>query len=169
MLKQQIEQDVKTALLAGDKDRVMILRGLKSVILYAEVAKGARDTGLTDEEILVLFAKEAKKRQESADLYTKGGNQAKADAELAEKTIIETYLPQQLTEEELGIIVDQVISTVEQPSQQNMGQIIGGVKQAVEGRADGARIAQMVKERLLHSWLSLLALPALGKVCKEKF
>lgn len=148
MLKQQLEQDLKTALLAGDKDRVTILRGLKSVILYAEVAKGSREQGLSDEAILVLFAKEAKKRQESADLYTKGGRQEKADAELAEKAIIEAYLPKQLSDEELIKIVDDVVSTFDSPSPQLMGQIIGKVKQATEGRADGARIAQLVKERL---------------------
>ena len=75
MLKQQLEQDLKTALLAGDKDRVTILRGLKSVILYAEVAKGSREQGLSDEYILTLFAKLEKKPQESDDIYTKVGRQ----------------------------------------------------------------------------------------------
>lgn len=148
MLKQQLEKDLKSALLAGDKDRVTTLRGLKSVILYAEVAKGSREEGLPDEEILVLFAKEAKKRQESADLYVKGGNQEKADAELAEKLIIETYLPKQLSDDELAAIVDGVVKEFESPSPQLMGQIIAKVKQATEGRADGSRIAQFVKERL---------------------
>jgi uncharacterized protein YqeY len=148
MLKQQLEQDLKTALLAGDKDRVITLRGLKSVILYAEVAKGSREEGLSDEDILTLFAKEAKKRQESADLYVKGDRQEKADAELAEKAIIEAYLPKQLSDEELAQIVDEVVGSFESPTPQLMGQIIGKVKQATEGRADGSRIAQLVKERL---------------------
>jgi uncharacterized protein YqeY len=148
MLKQQLEQDIKSALLAGDKDRVTTLRGLKSVILYAEVAKGSRAEGLSDEEILILFAKEAKKRQESADLYTKGGRAEKAAAELAEKKIIEAYLPKQLEDKELVKIVDEVISSLETPSLQQMGQVIGTIKQKTEGRADGARIAQLVKERL---------------------
>jgi len=148
MLKQQLEQDVKSALLAGDKDRVTTLRGLKSVILYAEVAKGSRAEGLGDEEILVLFAKEAKKRQESADLFIKGGNTAKAAAELAEKEIIEGYLPKQLTDEELVAVVDEAIATTGAASMQQMGQVIALVKQKSEGRADGGRIAQLVKERL---------------------
>lgn len=148
MLKQQLEQDVKTALLAGDKDRVTTLRGLKSVILYAEVAKGSREEGLPDDEILALFAKEAKKRQESADLYRQGGNMQKANAELAEKAIIEEYLPAQLTDEELAQIVDEALAQFETLSPQIMGQVIGVVKQKTEGRADGSRIAQLVKERL---------------------
>lgn len=150
MLKQQLEQDVKTALLAGDKDRVTTLRGLKSVILYAEVASGKRDEGLTDEEVLTLFAKEAKKRQESAELFQKGGNLEKAAAELAEKQIIEAYLPKQLTDEELNAIVEQVISEFDSLSPQMMGQIIGAVKQKTEGKADGSRIATAVKERLTN-------------------
>jgi uncharacterized protein YqeY len=148
MLKQQLEQDVKSALLAGDKDRVTTLRGLKSVILYAEVAKGSREEGLADDEILALFAKEAKKRQESADLFTQGGNATKAAAELAEKEIIEGYLPKQLDDEELIAIVDDAVATTGATSMQQMGQVIGLVKQKTEGRADGARIAQLVKERL---------------------
>ena len=148
MVKQQLEQDLKTALLAGDKDRVTTLRGLKSVILYAEVAKGVRDTGLSDEEVLALFAKEVKKRQESADLYVKGGNQQNADHELAEKKIIEGYLPKQMTDDELHQVVEGVVATLDEISPQSMGKAIGLVKQKTEGRADGARIAQFVKERL---------------------
>ncbi|HYH75217.1 MAG TPA: GatB/YqeY domain-containing protein [Candidatus Saccharimonadales bacterium] len=148
MLKQQLEQDLKTALLAGDKDRALVLRGLKSVILYAEVAKGVRDEGLPDDEVLALFAKEAKKRQESADLYLKGGDEKRADAELAEKVIIEAYLPKQLSEEELIAVIDALISEIGASGMQSMGPVIAAVKQKVGGQADGARIAQLVKERL---------------------
>jgi uncharacterized protein YqeY len=148
MLKQQLEQDLKTALLAGDKDRALILRGLKSVILYDEVAKGVRDEGLPDDEILALFAKEVKKRQESADLYRQGGYEDRASAELAEKAIIETYLPQQLSDEELIAVIDAAVSETGLSGMQAMGQVIGLVKQKVGSQADGARIAKLVKERL---------------------
>lgn len=148
MLKQRIDQELKQALLAGDKTLATTLRGLKSVILYAEVAKGSRDTGLSDEEILVLFAKESKKRQESADLYSKGGNQEKADAELEEKRVIDAYLPAQLSDEELGAVVDGVIAEMGASGMQAMGQVIAAVKAKTEGQADGGRIAVMVKERL---------------------
>jgi uncharacterized protein len=148
MLKQQLEQDVKKALLSGDKGLATVLRGLKSVILYAEVAKGARDEGLSDEEIIALFSKEAKKRQESADLYRKGGDESRASAELAEKTIIEAYLPKQLTDDELIRIVDSTIAELGMSDVQAMGQVIGQVKQKTAGQADGARIARLVKQRL---------------------
>lgn len=148
MLKQQLDQDLKSALLAGDKDRATTIRSLKSVILYAEVAKGVREEGLSDEEIIILFSKEAKKRQESADLYIKGNSEERAAAELAEKAIIETYLPKQLSDEELTSIIDEVISDVAASGPQAMGQVIGQVKQKTAGQADGGRIAQLVKERL---------------------
>jgi len=148
MLKQQIEQDLKKALLAGDKERATTLRSLKSVILYAEVAEGSRDEGLGDEAIIALFSKEAKKRQESADFYVKGGSEERAQAELAEKAIIEGYLPQQLSDDELTSIVDEVVAGLDTVGPQAMGQVIGQVKQKTAGKADGARIAQVVKARL---------------------
>jgi uncharacterized protein YqeY len=148
MLKPRIDQDLKKALLAGDKVLVTTLRGLKSVILYAEVAKGARDEGLADEEIIALFSKEAKKRQESADLYKQGGNEEKAAAELSEKAVIEAYLPKQLSDEELERLIDEAISNLDAAGPSAMGQVIGVVKQKTAGQADGARIAQLVKERL---------------------
>lgn len=148
MLKQQLEQDIKTALLTGDKGRATVLRGLKSAILYVEVEQGKRQDGLTDPEIVALFAKEAKKRQESADLYKKGGNDASAEAELAEKAIIESYLPEQIDDEALIAVIDRTVADMGSVSVQDMGRIIAAVKQKTAGQADGARIAQLVKERL---------------------
>lgn len=148
MLKQQIEQDLKKALLGGDRGKATVLRGLKSVILYAEVEKGIRDKGLDDEAIVGLLAKEAKKRQESADLYQKAGETDRSNAELQEKAIIEEYLPKQLSDEQLTEIIDEVIAGLDASGPQAMGQAIGQVKQKVAGQADGARIAQIVKERL---------------------
>ncbi|HSX35595.1 MAG TPA: GatB/YqeY domain-containing protein [Patescibacteria group bacterium] len=148
MLKARIDQDLKQALLAGNKTLATTLRGLKSVILYAEVAEGKRDSGLPDDEIITLFAKEAKKRQESADLYVQGGSQDRADAELEEKKAIEAYLPQQLSDDELKKIVDEAVTAMGATTPAGMGQVIGKVKQQVGAAASGARIAAAVKERL---------------------
>ena len=147
-IKEKIDADLKTAMLAGEKERVTTLRGLKSSILYAEVAAGKRDDGLDEQSIVALMQREAKKRQESAELYTQGGNKEKADAELAEKLIIEAYLPEQLSEKEIIQLVDEAIAQVGQPTPQQMGQIIGAVKTASKGNADGALIAKLVKERI---------------------
>lgn len=148
MLEQKIEQDIKTALLAGDKQRAMTLRGLKSVLLNAKVATGKRESGLTEDEVMTLLGKEAKKRQESADLYVQGGSQERADAELTEKALIEAYLPAKLSEDEVTSIVNEVIVSSGASGPQDMGKVIGQVRAKVGATADGALIARLVKERL---------------------
>lgn len=148
-IKEQLDADIKAAMLGGDKQKATTLRGLKSAILYVEVAKGSRETGgLSDDEVIEVLGKEAKKRQESADLYAKGGSMDKAEAELTEKAIIQAYLPAQLGDDELNEIIAKVIADTGASGPQAMGQVIGAVKQQTAGRADGGRIAQLVKEKL---------------------
>lgn len=146
-LETRLEQDLKTALLAGDKSRVTTLRTLKSVLLSAKVDGGKRDSGLTDDEVVTLLSKEAKKRQESADLYLQGGDQVRADAELAEKAIIATYLPAQLSEAEVTALVDEVMAEMG-TDKSAMGRIIGEAKKRAGAAADGGVIARIVKEKL---------------------
>lgn len=149
MLEQKLEQDLKTAMLAGDAERVMTLRNLKSALLNLKVASGKRESGLTDEEVLPILSKEAKKRQESADFYVQGGSQDRADKELSEKAIIEEYLPKQLSLEEITAIVDEVISTLDVRGPSAMGQVMGQVKAKTGASADGSLIAKIVKEKLI--------------------
>lgn len=147
-LKQQIDQDLKTAMLAKDTQTVSVLRGLKGAVLNVEIQNNSRDTGLTDQEVIAVFTKEAKKRQESAEMYKQGNRPEKAQAEEQEKAIIDKYLPQQLTDEELTTIIDEAITSTGAQGPQAMGQVIGAVKGKVAGQADGGRIAAMVKEKL---------------------
>src|SRR6185503_16408859 len=135
-LKEQIEKDLKTALLAGDKQSALVLRGLKSTILNVEIEKGAREQGLPNDQVMAVFAKEAKKRQESADMYQQGGSPDRAKAELEEKTIIEKYLPKQMDDDELAKIIDEAIASIGAAGPQAMGQVIGTVKGKVGGQAD---------------------------------
>jgi uncharacterized protein YqeY len=148
MLENKLEQDIKTALLAHDAQRVSVLRGLKSVLLNVKVAEGKRDSGLEDDQVLAIFAKEAKKRQESADLYKQGGDADRQAAELAEKAIIEEYLPEQLSEKELGKLVDEAIAATGAKEQKDMGKVIGMVRSKAGAGADGAAIARLTKEKL---------------------
>lgn len=148
MLKAKLDQDIKNSLLAGDKTRATVLRNLKSAILYAEVAANQREAGLDDKAVLEVLAKESKKRQESADLYIKGGDQNRAKAEMDEKAMIDEYLPTQLSDQELSQLVEKVCVDQPEVSLQAMGKIIADVKKQADGRADGARIANAVKERL---------------------
>lgn len=147
-VKERIEVDLKTAMLAGDKPLVSTLRGLKSAILYEEVAKDARENGLPENEVMAVLAKEAKKRQESADLYSQGGNTDLQNAELSEKAVIEGYLPAQISDEELAEIIGQEIEKAGATDMKQMGQVIAAVKLRTESQADGGRIADAVKERL---------------------
>ena len=148
MLEKQIEQDLKAALLGGDQLKVQTLRGLKSALLYLKVEKGKRDTGLSEEEEISVLSKEAKKRQESADLFLKGGNEEKAHAELEEKKIIENYLPEQLEEEDIKKIIATEIVSLGADKPSDMGKVIAAVKEKTAGAADGGTIARMVKEQL---------------------
>ena len=134
--------------MAGEKTRATTLRGIKSVLLNVKVAQGKRDTGLNDDEVIPILSKEAKKRQESADFYVQGGNQTKADAELTEKALIEDYLPEQLSEEEITKLVDEAIQATGAQGPQDMGKVIGMVRNNTAGSADGAVIARLAKEKL---------------------
>lgn len=145
-LKAQIEDELKTAMIARDQTLVTTLRGLKASILNAEVAKGVREVGLPDDEIIQLLSKEAKKRQESADFFVQGGSPERAEAELAEKAVIEKFLPARMSDAELTAVIDGVIGELGDSA--NMGQVIGLSKTEAGPAADGATIARLVKERL---------------------
>jgi uncharacterized protein YqeY len=147
-LEKRIEQDLKTALLARDKVTTETLRGLKAALLSVKVEQGKRESGLSDDEVIAVLSKEAKKRQESADLFTQGGNQQKAEAELTEKTLIETYLPAQLSDEEITKLVNETIGATGASGPQDMGKVIGAVKAKAGASADGAVVARIAKERL---------------------
>ena len=148
MLEQRLEQDLKTALLGGDTARVTTLRNLKAALLNLKVATGKRDSGLSDDEILGVLSKQAKQRQESADLYVQGGDQARADQELSENKLIEEYLPALLSEADIASAVDDAIISTGASGLAAMGQVIGQVKGKLGAAADGAVIAHIAKEKL---------------------
>jgi uncharacterized protein YqeY len=146
MLETKLDADIKQALLGGDKPRAEVLRGLKSVILNEKIAKGLRDTGLTDEQVMTIIVREVKKRNESAEMYAKADAKDRADKELSEKAVLEEYLPKQMNDEELQAVVANIISLLGKDAQ--MGQVIGAVRQKVGAAADGGRIAAAVKAKL---------------------
>lgn len=147
-LKSQIENDVKAALLGGDRFRTDVLRGLKAAILNEEVAKGAREDGLDDAAIEQLIAREVKKRLDSAQQYEAAGRPELVEAEKAEAAVLEEYLPEQLSEDDIKKVVDETITALGVSGPQAMGQVIGAVKGKLGNTADGATIARLVKEAL---------------------
>jgi len=147
-LKDQIQNDLKAALLGGDRFSGDVLRGLKAAILNEEVATGKRDEGLGDEDIEKIVAREVKKRNESAALYDQNDRSELADDERKEIEVLANYLPEQLSEEKLREIITAKITELGVSGPQAMGQVIGAVKQQVGNTADGATLARIVKESL---------------------
>lgn len=147
-LKQRIENDIKAALLGGDRFAVETLRGLKAAILNVEVAENKRDTGLDDAVIEQIVAKEVKKRHESATLYADNGRPESAESERKEAEILSVYLPVQLDEDELKQVIASKVNELGASGMQGMGQVIGAVKAQVGNTADGATVARLVKEAL---------------------
>jgi len=144
-LKQRIQDDLKAALLGGDRFAGETLRGLKAAILNEEVAQSKRDEGLDDAEIEQIIAKEVKKRNESAALYDQNMRQDSAADERREAEILMNYLPKQLSEAELKTVVDVKIRELGATDVKMMGQVIGAVKKDVGNTADGGMIARLVK------------------------
>ncbi len=147
-LKSQIENDLKAALLGGDRFRTDVLRGLKAVILNEEVAQGKRDEGLSDATVEQLIAREVKKRVDSAQQYGAANRPELVEAEQAEAKVLEEYLPEQLSEDDIKKTVDETIAALGVSGPQAMGQVIGAVKGKLGNTADGGTIARLVKEAL---------------------
>lgn len=149
MIKQTIDQDIKSSMLSGDKRTANALRNVKSALLTAEIAAGKREEGLSDPETISLLQKEQKKRVEAAELYDRGGNAEQAIEERFEEALIQKYLPKQLTEEDINALIDQSIEELGiELDNQAMGRLIGSVKEKSGGAAAGAIVAKLVKARL---------------------
>ena len=146
-LKKQIEDDIKKAMLAKEKDELRALRSIKSMILLAETEKGAGGN-LSQESEMKLLSKAAKQRKDSADLYQEQNREDLASAELAELDIINRYLPKPLTDEEIIVILKGIIEQTGAAGPQDMGKVMGLAMKQLAGKADGKVISQNVKSLL---------------------
>lgn len=147
-LKEQIQNDMKAALLSGNRFEGEVLRSLKAVVLNEEVSLGKREEGLDDSAIEKLIAKEVKKRQESIAIYRQNDRTDLAENEQREVEVLNQYLPKQLTEAELLELAKEVISQTGASNPQQMGQVIGAIKVKAGAAADGAMVAKIVKDLL---------------------
>jgi len=147
-LKEQINNDLKAALLGGNRFAGEVLRGLKAVILNEEVAKDKRDEGLDDSVIEQLIVREVKKRNESAVIYDNANRPELAADERSEAKILSVYLPKQLSEAEVDAVVRRIVSELGISGPSAMGQVIGAVKKELGNAADGTLVAQLVKSAL---------------------
>ena len=143
----QISEDIKAAMKARDKVRLETLRNIKKVFLEAKTAPGANDT-LLDADALKIIAKLAKQGKETAVTYTQAGRQDLADAELAQVEVLESYLPKQLSSEEIEAELKKIIVEVGASSMKDMGRVMGTASKQLAGKADGRIISEIVKRLL---------------------
>ncbi|MEQ6119510.1 GatB/YqeY domain-containing protein [Reichenbachiella sp. MALMAid0571] len=146
-LKQQIDGDIKSAMLAKEKDRLRALRAIKSMILLAESEKGAGD-GLSQDVEMKLLTKAVKQRKDSYELFIAQGREDLAKIEKDELDVINTYLPQQLSEDEIKTELEKIIAQVGASSPQDMGKVMGVATKSLAGKADGKIISTLVKTLL---------------------
>ncbi|NBW34746.1 MAG: GatB/YqeY domain-containing protein [Cytophagia bacterium] len=146
-LKQQIDQDIKQAMLAKNKEELEALRGIKSLILLAETEKGGSGEVASDIENKLLM-KAAKQRKESADIFTQQNRADLAEKELKQLEVISRYLPKQLNEEELTAELKKIIEATGAKSPADMGKVMGAATKQLSGKADGKMISELVKKLL---------------------
>lgn len=147
MLFDQISEDIKAAMKARDKVRLETLRNIKKVFLEAKTAPGANDT-LEDADALKIIAKLTKQGKETAVTYTNAGRQDLADAELAQVEVLESYLPKQLSDEEIEAEVKNIITQTGATSMKEMGKVMGIASKQMAGRAEGSKISAIVRKLL---------------------
>ena len=144
-LKGKITDDMKSAMKAGEKDRLKAVRLILAAIKQIEVDTR---TELDDTTVLSVLDKMVKQRRDSVEQFQKGGRDDLVNIELAEIAVIETYLPEQMSNEELDTLIDEVISATGAESIRDMGKVMGQIKSKAAGRADMGAVGAKVKARL---------------------
>ena len=143
----QISNDIKEAMKAKDKVKLETLRNIKKFFLEAKTAPGANDT-LTDEAAMKIIQKLAKQGKDAAEIYIGQGRQDLAVEELAQVKVIETYLPKQMSAEELEAALKAIIAEVGATDAKDMGKVMGVATKQLAGKAEGRAISSMVKQLL---------------------
>ncbi|MFC1625926.1 GatB/YqeY domain-containing protein [Patescibacteria group bacterium] len=146
MITDSITKKINEAMKAHDEIRLSTLKLLSSALNYEFIEKQHK---LSEEEELVVVMREAKKRKEAIEAYQKAGAQDRAEKEQKELEILQEYLPAEIDEKDLEKLVDEAISYLKPSGMQDMGKVVGWVKEKTKGAADGSKIAQLVKSKLV--------------------
>ncbi|QNL50006.1 GatB/YqeY domain-containing protein [Olivibacter sp. SDN3] len=146
-LEEIINSDIKAAMLAKDNTRLRGLRAIKSALLLAKTEKGAGDA-LTEEAEIKVLQKLVKQRKESAEIYQQQNREDLYQIEKEEQQVIETYLPKQLSREEISEKVKHIIGLTGAASMKDMGKVMGAANKELAGKADGKTVSEVVKELL---------------------
>lgn len=144
---EKVSEDIKAAMKARDKVRLETLRNIKKVFLEAKSAPGAADT-LSDDAALKIIQKLAKQGRETARTYADNGRQDLADAEQAQVSVLEEYLPKPLTEAEIEAVVRDIISQTGASGMKDMGKVMGTASRQMAGKAEGGVISGIVRRLL---------------------
>jgi uncharacterized protein YqeY len=144
-LKAQIQQDMKTAMKAGEKDRLSVIRMLLAAMQSMEIDTRGE---LSEADILQVVEKLIKQRKDAASQFADAGREDRAAQELAEADILQAYLPEQLSEAEVAELLDGVITETGATSMKDMGKVMGLLKQRAQGKADMGALSAAVKARL---------------------
>lgn len=148
MLKQQLQEELKHAMLARDELQKSVLRMLLSAITYAEIQKGGAGYEATDEDVMSVIDKQVKQRKDSIEQFEKAERQELADKEKEELALLEKYLPEQMDEEDVRALVKEAIQQTGASSPAEMGKVMGALMPKVKGKADGGLVSSIVKEEL---------------------
>lgn len=146
-LKEQIDADIKKAMLNKNKEELRALRDIKAMILLAETEKG-KSGDLSENIEMNLLTKAVKQRKDSIQIFADQGRDDLAEIEKEELEVIQRYLPEQLSGEELEGIVKQIISETGAQNMKDMGKVMGIASQKLAGKADGKQIAELTKKLL---------------------
>ena len=146
-LKDRLHDDLTTAMKARDELRTATLRMVLTAITNEEVA-GKQARTLSDDDVVKVLIREAKKRREAADAYTQAGRPELAERELAELGVLDGYLPQQLTDDEVAALVTAAVAESGASDPKAMGQVMKLLQPKVAGRADGGKVAAEVRRQL---------------------
>ena len=150
-MENRLQKDIATAMKAKDEVTLMALRSVKTAIMQYKTSpnfKGNRDENLPDTDVIKIMQKMVKERKETADVYKNAGRLELANKELSEANVIEGYLPKQLTENEVEVMVREAITEVNATSIKDMGKVITSVNSKANGRTDGKTISTIVKRIL---------------------
>ena len=148
-LRERIDAEIKASMKSKDKVRLETVRSIKKFILEKEVSvRPSGQDGLTEEQEMEILMQIAKQRRDSIEQYSKAGREELAAQEAAELAIVEEYLPQQMSDEEVSAVIDEVIASVGATSAKDMGKVMGAAMQQLKGKADGKKIQDAVKAKL---------------------
>lgn len=148
MLKDNIQEDLKQAMLSHDEEKLSTIRMLKSALQYFEISKGGAGYSATDEDVVEVVGREIKKRRESIEMFEKGNRQELADKEKRELEVLQAYLPEQLSENAVRALVDEAIASTGATSMQDMGRVMGALSEKTKGKAEGSVVSTIVREKL---------------------